>query len=83
MVGLRAPIARSIMGWWHSIPQREATETLDSVPLILDATFPLNNNLLGPPVLPLRESARALPPFLARACTLSLPMATPPSPLGA
>ena len=50
------------MGWWRSSLWTEATGTLDSVPLILDATSPFNNNRLVPCVTPLWESARALPP---------------------
>ena len=68
-----------IVVWWCSSPRTEAIGTLDSVPLILGANFPILNNppwYPGPPP-PLQYSARSLPP-LPRPRIHSLLLLIPP-----
>ena len=85
LTGLRVPIACSIMGWWRSILRTDATGTLDSSPLILDATSPLNNNILDypppperpPGPYPLSLPAHALSIFLWSPLRLLLALSLP------
>ena len=70
-----------IVGWWHSSTRTEAIVTLDSVTLILDANFSLNNNLIGPPDPPSEIPPGPYPPLVPAHALYPPPFASPPSPL--